>query len=90
MDLDFFNKINEYAQEQTAGAIEIPADAQDVVKEADIPQANEESSDIDEKVPSLEEMAKSGNIQMSWTRINTSSHGCGCNNACFNACTNIG
>ena len=88
--MDFLNKINEYAQEQTFGAVEIPANAQDVVKGTDTLNAKEVSSDTDEKVPSLEEMVKSGNIQMSWTTINTSSHGCGCNNACFNACTNIG
>lgn len=42
-----------------------------------------------EKVESLKDMMESGKIQMSWTKINTS-NSCGCNNACFHSCFNIG
>lgn len=46
-------------------------------------------TETSEQVESLKDMMESGNIQMSWTKINTS-NSCGCNNACFNSCYNIG
>lgn len=46
-------------------------------------------TETSEQVESLKNMMESGNIQMSWTKINTS-NSCGCNNACFNSCYNIG
>ncbi len=46
-------------------------------------------TETSEQVERLKDMMESGNIQMSWTKINTS-NSCGCNNACFNSCYNIG
>ena len=38
---------------------------------------------------SLKEMVETGEIYHSWTKVNTSPS-CGCNNACFHSCMNIG
>lgn len=37
----------------------------------------------------LKDLMNSNDIQMSWTKVNTS-RWCGCNNACFNSCFNVG
>lgn len=58
-------------------------------KPAEIPKDFTEVSDTTEKAESLKEMIESGEIQMSWTKVNTS-NSCGCNNACLNSCYNIG
>ena len=45
--------------------------------------------DTTEKSENLRDMVESGSLQMSWTKVNTS-NSCGCNNACFHSCYNIG
>lgn len=88
--MDFLNKINEYASEQKPDAVELQSDTHDVPQEnTDVCENNGESSENNEEAPSLKEMVQSGEIQMSWTRVNTSNW-CGCNNACFHSCYNIG
>ena len=54
----------------------------------------EESGDCQNDAPKLDmetlkELVESGKMMMSWTKVNTSKW-CGCNNACFNSCFNIG
>jgi len=62
----------------------------------ELPKEFSETKEFSESVPetsehaeTLKEMMASGNIQMSWTKVNTSNW-CGCNNACFHSCFNIG
>lgn len=71
------------SQEMTPRAMELSEECKE------FNNMTESVSDIMEKTENLKDMLDSGNIQMSWTKINTS-NSCGCNNACFNSCFNIG
>lgn len=69
--------------EQTPEAVEQPKEF------IETGEATERLVDTSEQTECLKDMVKSGNIQMSWTKVNTSTS-CGCNNACFHSCYNIG
>ncbi len=89
--MDFENKMNEFATGDNPGSVEIPNEARDSKDET---VETEESEDVKQNAetkdaPTLNEMVESGEIHKSWTKINVSKW-CGCNNACFHACTNIG
>ena len=71
------------SKDMTPRAMELPEECKELYN------ITEHVSDTMEKTENLKDMMDSGNIQMSWTKINTS-NSCGCNNACFNSCFNIG
>ena len=58
-------------------------------KSVEFPKDCTEVCETKEEKETLKDLIESGKIQMSWTKVNTSNH-CGCNNACFNSCYNIG
>ena len=82
--MNFLEKMNEYASECKADAVEIPQEMNDIKKET-----SDTSSDKSEDTPTLKDMIETGEIYKSWTRVNTSDW-CGCNNACFHSCYNVG
>lgn len=90
--MNFLEKMNEYASTSNSDAVEIPQETNDL-KEEVADTASDTSSDAavekTEDAPSLNEMVESGEIHKSWTRVNTSTW-CGCNNACYHSCYNIG
>ena len=81
--MNFLDKMNEYASACKADAVEIPQETNDVASVSDT------SLDVSKDAPSLKEMVETGEIYHSWTKVNTSPS-CGCNNACFHSCMNIG
>lgn len=90
--MNFLEKMNEYASENKIDAVEIPLETSDIredVSETSSEMSSDVSSDETEETPNLHEMVESGEIHKSWTRVNTSNW-CGCNNACFHSCYNIG
>ena len=82
--MDFLEKMNEYVSECKPDAVEIPKEINDVKDEG-----SDTSSDRTEETPNLKEMIETGEIHKSWTQVNTSNW-CGCNNACFHSCYNVG
>lgn len=82
-----FEKIieKETSQDLQQKPLEIPDEIKEVQETTDM-QSQEDTSDV----TSAKDVLDNANIQASWTTINTSRHGCGCNNACFNSCFNIG
>lgn len=90
--MNFLEKMNEYASENKTDAVEISLETNEIngeVSDTSSDTSSDISSDEAEEPPSLNEMVESGEIQKSWTRVNTSNW-CGCNNACFHSCYNIG
>lgn len=86
--MNFFEKIDNYTENPKMEAIEFSQDAKDTVGLKSEGNETKELSDTIE-IPKFEDMIKSGKIQMEWTKVNTSNW-CGCNNACFNSCFNVG
>lgn len=86
--MNFLEKIENYTDNPRMEAIEFPQDAKDTVRlELESNETKESSGTME--IPKFEDMIESGKIQMEWTKINTSDF-CGCNNACFNSCFNVG
>lgn len=79
---DLMNSISE-SSDMKQESVELPKEF------SETKDTTEDIAETSEQVESLKDMMESGNIQMSWTKINTS-NSCGCNNACFNSCYNIG
>lgn len=82
--MNFIEKMNGYVSEINTDAVEIPQEINDVKKEGE-----DTLSDSTETAPTLKEMVDTGEIHKSWTEVNTSTW-CGCNNACFHSCFNVG
>lgn len=76
------DNVSDY-KEMTPKTMELPEECKE------LNSITENISDTMEKTENLKDMLDSGNIQMSWTKFNTS-NSCGCNNACFNSCFNVG
>lgn len=69
-------------EKQTDSLCEVPLEAENISSEA-----TSENSDM----PKIEDIVNDKvKFMASWTKVNTSSNGCGCNNACFNSCFNVG
>lgn len=69
---------------------DMPSEAVEQPKEINEPgETNDCVVDTSEQTENLKDMIESGSIQMSWTKVNIS-NSCGCNNACFHSCYNIG
>ena len=90
--MNFFDKINEYTSTEQTGAVEMPHEInenKENLSDTVADTSSDTSSESKKDAPNLNEMIESGEIQKSWTRVNTSTW-CGCNNACFHSCYNIG
>lgn len=79
---ELMNGISE-SSDMKAESVEMPKEF------SETKEFSESFSETSEHTETLKEMMDSGNIQMSWTKVNTSNW-CGCNNACFHSCFNIG
>ena len=69
---------------------DMPSEAVEQPKEInETGDTTERLGDTTEKSENLKDMVESGSLEMRWTKDNTS-NSCGCNNACFHSCYNIG
>lgn len=76
----------EGTQEFDLKSLELPEEVKD---EKDVLESVGDQDDIPSETPSVGELFKDNDIQYARTRVNISGW-CGCNNACFHSCFNIG
>lgn len=77
---------NEGTQELDQRSLELP---DEIKEEKEASDSVDDQSDVPSETPSVEELFKDNDIQYARTRVNISGW-CGCNNACFHSCFNIG